>query len=245
MRTQTNKVYIPAMDSKHLVRLFQGSSGSGKSRFLAQETVLRMIDPTLNGCSHLIVSTALSDLKDRCYAEIESVVNEMGLDGFTFKRDPMEIIYEKNNTVILFRGSFDRQARQRLKSVNVKTYPNAKYKNKLCFIWCEEFVGEASGKDPEIHELMLDRLRGKHDNPNAFYQISYTYNPCDVKSYLKSLWEDVDNPNIYRLKTTYKDNAWIDEGTVKRREWEKIHDPDRYLRVWFGRVVLGYERISI
>lgn len=87
-------------------------------------------------------------------------------------------------------------------------------------IWIEE----ASEITPDDFKQLNLRLRGGSGDE----QMYITFNPISKLHWLKAHFFDVEQPNTYILKTTYKDNAFLSDEYRKQIESYKEIDPYYY-----------------
>ena len=88
-------------------------------------------------------------------------------------------------------------------------------------IWFEEPT-EASKTD--FQQLNL-RLRGKRDLPK---EICMSFNPISALHWLKATFFDIPNDRVSILKSTYRDNKFLDDEDREQIEWLKQEDPQYY-----------------
>ena len=148
--------------------------------------------------------------RDSTFAQMNQVITSWGLrDLFHVTAQPLAITCKHNGNQMLFRGLDDPE---KLKSITFVNGP-------LTDIWVEE-ASEISPSDD--HQLRL-RLRGYASVPK---QVTYTFNPIDAQHWLKGRFFDKPLPleRATVLKTTYKDNAWLESDD--RAELEALKDED-------------------
>jgi phage terminase large subunit len=109
------------------------------------------------------------------------------------------------------------RARERVKSI---TFP----KGKLTWIWCEEAT-ELQESDVDILD---DRLRGKLENPNLYYQMTFSFNPISATHWIKRKYWDYESEDIFKSSSTYLNNRFLDEHYHKRMLMRKEQDPEGY-----------------
>lgn len=201
-------------------RVFMGGAGSGKSFNIAQDYLLKLADPLLEGANLLLIRKTKNSHKNSCFPQMSSAgKNLFGKDWerlFEVRQDPMRIRCRTTGNEAVFLGIKDEQARERLKSIQAS-------QGKLCWIWCEE----ASELTKEDFELLDDRLRGEL-RKGLFYQITLSFNPVRAKHWLKKRFFDQRDPDAMCSISTYRDNCYIDEDFAKRMEKRKEHDPEGY-----------------
>lgn len=111
----------------------------------------------------------------------------------------------------------DDKQREKVKSITFKS-------GKLTWIWIEEAT-ELAEADVDILD---DRLRGELDNPNLYYQITFTFNPVSSTHWIKSKFFDIVHEDVFTHHSTYLTNRFIDDAYHKRMLMRKERDPDGY-----------------
>lgn len=194
-----------------------GSAGSGKSVDVAMDYILKLADPKYRGANLLVVRETETSHKDSTYAELLSAIERLGQGNIWEVRvAPLHLRCKKTGNEIIFRGCSDERSRQRIKSISVK-------QGKLCWVWIEEAFEVAKSSV----DLIDDRLRGELPE-NLYYQITFTFNPVNAHSYLKTEFWDYKSPDIFTCHSTYLDNRFIDEAYARRMERRKELDPEGY-----------------
>ena len=192
MEVELNPAYKPATKTKSRYRVLYGGAGSGKSHFMAQETLLNMLSSS--DYSYLVVRKTGRTLRNSVFRLLTEMIVEAELSPyFTINKTEMTITCA-NGSSLITSGLDDVE---KLKSVaNV---------NRL---WVEE-ASEISEKD--FNQLDL-RLRGQS---KIGYQLTLTFNPISETHWLKKSFFDVGRPNSFVLKSTYKDNLFLDEQYIQ------------------------------
>lgn len=221
IRVQFNPIFKNANNTKKRYRAMKGSAGSGKSVDVAQDYILKLGDIKYKGANLLVVRKSESTHKYSTYAELTGAINriygEYAEDYWSMKLSPLEITSKVTGNSIIFRGVNDAKQREKLKSIN---FPHGK----LTWIWCEEAT-ELMESDVDILD---DRLRGKLDNPNLYYQITFTFNPVSAMHWIKRKYFDFKSDDIFTHQSTYLNNRFIDEAYHKRMMMRKEQDPEGY-----------------
>lgn len=217
-KIELNKVFKDFNQTKCRYRLAKGSAGSGKSVDIAMDFILKLSDRKYKGANLLVVRQTETSHKDSTFAELLSAINRMGLTQFwTYTVMPLTLTCKATGNMIIFRGFSDMRARERVKSIN---FPNGK----LTWIWCEEAT-ELQEADVDILD---DRLRGRLDNPNLYYQITFSFNPISASHWIKRKYWDYDSDDIFKCHSTYLDNRFLDENYHRRMMLRKEQDPEGY-----------------
>ena len=203
IRTPINDAYLPYLENDARYEIFYGGAGSGKSHFVAQKKVMQHIRDT--GRKTLIVRKVGNTLRNSCFALIKSVIHDMGVSGhFTIPKGKTILdITANNGNEFIFTGLDDVE---KLKSITGVTD-----------IWVEEASEIA---EDDFKQLDL-RLRGDTDHTK---QITLTYNPISALSWLKAHFHDYHRGNCTILKTTYKDNLFIDDEYIQMLEEMRDRD---------------------
>ena len=214
-----NRVFKEANQTKCRYRLLMGSAGSGKSVDVAMDYILKLANPKYKGANLLVIRETETSHKDSTYAELVGAINRLGQEKiWDIKQTPLQLECTTTGNTIIFRGCADERSRQRIKSISVK-------QGKLCWVWIEEAFEVAKSSV----DLIDDRLRGSLDDyPNLYYQITFTFNPVNANSYLKTDYWDYKSPDIFTCHSTYLDNRFIDEAYHQRMLRRKELDPEGY-----------------
>lgn len=233
-----NKIFQPANETKCRYRIMLGSAGSGKSVNVATDYIIKLSDPKYAGCSLLVVRGVEVSHLNSTFAELTGAIDKLGLNSiWESKLNPLTIRNTINGNTIIFRGCSDQRAIERLKSVTVPT-------GKICWVWCEECT-ELKQSDWDVID---DRLRGKLP-PDLYFQITATFNPINANHWLKRTLWDVDDKNIFKHKSTYLENRFIDDEYKARMLRRKELDPEGFrvygMGDWGEEGGLIFENVSI
>ena len=230
-REAFNPLFRPYLtDNTHRYLILYGGAGSGKSVFAVQRFLYRLL--TLPLCNILVVRAVAATNRDSTYALFRQVISKWGLSElFSCKDSDLRISCANGNSVI-FKGLDDTE---KLKSI---TFP----KGELTDIWIEE----ASEVLEEDFNQLDVRLRGK----GAHKQMVLTFNPVSVLHWLKLRFFDRKDPRALVLKSTYKDNQFLDEDYKRTLEGYKDTDPYYYsvycLGEWgvLGQTIFDAQKVS-
>ena len=218
IKVEMNSVFKEFNKTKCRYRLAKGSAGSGKSVDIATDFILKLSDIKYKGANLLVVRQTETSHKDSTFAELLSAINRMGLSRFwSYTLTPLTLTCKTTGNMIIFRGFSDQRARERVKSI---TFPQGK----LCWIWAEEAT-ELQESDCDILD---DRLRGQLDNPNLYYQVTFSFNPVSASHWIKRKYWDYESDDIFKCHSTYLDNRFLDESYHKRMMMRKEQDPEGY-----------------
>lgn len=216
-----NKVFKPVNNCTKRYRILKGSAGSGKSTNIALDYIKKLSNTKYKGANLLVVRKVDESNRDSTFAELQSAVfslfGSQAERAWKIQQSPLSMECLKTGNKIIFRGMKDDKQREKVKSITFKT-------GKLTWIWIEEAT-ELAEADIDILD---DRLRGKLDNPNLFYQITMTFNPVSATHWIKSKYFDVSHPDIYTHHSTYLTNRFIDKAYHRRMMMRKERDPEGY-----------------
>lgn len=209
-----NDVYLPFLNKQQGTQIYFGGSSSGKSYFIAQKIVL----DNLQGVNWLICRNVGKTLRNSTFNEISKAISLMGLKHlYKFNKVDMAITCTANGKQILFAGLDDVE---KLKSIS----PAVGVLERI-------FIEEATEVKYEAYKQLEKRLRGRTEHSKC---IILAFNPVLKTSWIYKeffkRWED--NKNLYEddklliLKTTYKDNLYLEPEDIQRLEDET--DPYYY-----------------
>lgn len=206
-----NEAYEPYLDLDSSVQIFFGGGSSGKSHFVLSQRVLYQL---FNGKNHLIIRKVKDTLRDSVFNQIKKSINDLSpalQKQFKILENTMTITCKKNKKQIVFKGLDDVD---KLKSITPLS-------GNFDYIIIEEAT-EITKKD--FIQLRI-RLRGKDLKKDKEDKkiIVLLLNPI-----LKTHWiydeffskNWIDGQKVYYtselfiLKTTYKDNAFLTEDDV-------------------------------
>jgi phage terminase large subunit len=204
-----NKIYLPYLEKQTRIQIFFGGSSSGKSVFLAQRTILDV----LKGRNYLVVRKVARTIRQSIFNELCKVINDMDLNSqFTINKTDMAIT-AKNGYQILSCGLDDVQ---KLKSITPAKG-----------VITDILVEEATEIEYSDYKEISKRLRGVSDF-KGMKRITFAFNPILQTSWLYAeffgKWDDsmtrYEDENISILKTTFKDNAFLEQDDIERLENE-------------------------
>ncbi|MCK9570900.1 PBSX family phage terminase large subunit [Candidatus Pacearchaeota archaeon] len=203
-----NDIYYPFLFNSSRYLVFYGSAGSGKSVFITQKLLYRMLSEQGHNHKFLVVRKVGKTIRESVFAEIKNTINAWGLAKlFKINKTDMTIT-AMNGNVMMFAGLDDVE---KLKSISGVTG-----------IWIEE-ASEVDQAD--LQQLDL-RLRGK---THWYKQIIISFNPVSILHWLKTVFFDQPPKNCRTLKTTYKDNRFLDQEYINVLLALKDKDPYYYM----------------
>lgn len=200
-----NVVYKKAKKSKNRYRVLYGGAGSGKSHFVGQEVLLNMMSS--KEYSYLVVRKTGKSIRNSVFRLLSEMIRDYDLTSyFSINKTDMAITCVTGSSLITS-GLDDVE---KLKSVaNINR------------IWVEE-ASEITEKD--FNQLDL-RLRGQS---KVGYQLTLTFNPISELHWLKKSFFDVGRNGAFVLKTTFKDNNFLDARYIQTLNDLKEQDYQYY-----------------
>lgn len=199
-----NDVYYPYLKRDARFNVYYGSAGSGKSRFVAQKLILKMLQDKRHKL--LVVRDTLNSHQDSTFNELVQVLEQYKIRNHcAITKMPLSITLP-NGAKIIFRGADDESKLLSISGISL--------------VWVEE----ASDVAKDIFEQLTLRLRGK-GLKKEFY---LTFNPVSEDSWLKTYFFDQPPADTIVLKTTFKDNRFLDEDYLQGLEHMRKTNPRKY-----------------
>ena len=204
-----NKSFIELLDDEHRYLVLYGGAGSGKSYFIAERYIYKMLKQ--KQFNLLVVRNTGKTNRDSTYALFRQILIKWDLyKYFKVNESDLRIKCNLNGSEIIFAGLDDVE---KLKSVTFS-------KGELTDIWVEE---ASEIQESDFNQLDV-RLRGK----GVKKQIVLSFNPIDINHWLKRKFIDKKDDNILVMHSTYKDNDFLDEDYKALLESYKDTDPYYY-----------------
>lgn len=207
-----NDAYYPYFYNTSRFLVLYGGGGSGKSHFAAQKLLIRIMIAMSEGKRHKFIALRKTQpaVRKSVFALLMFYMSLWGLDAIaSVNKSDMTITFPGGSQIIC--GGLD--DREKLKSIEG-----------LTGAWMEEAT-EFSKED--MIQLNL-RIRGV---TSMYKQIIFSFNPVDSNSWLNDYFFINTRTNASILKTTYKDNRFIDDEY--REELEALEAIDeQYYRIY-------------
>lgn len=209
-----NDVYLPLLDAEQQTQIVYGGSSSGKSVAIAERIVL----DNLKGRNTLVLRNVARTLSKSVWNEIIKAIELLELGQFfNIGKTEMVITNKYTRKQILFAGLDDVE---KIKSITPLS-------GALTDIWIEEAT-EVLFDD---YKQLTKRLRGMTEHKK---RITLSFNPIYKTHWIYTEffkdWQDdfkqLVQPDLFILKTTYKDNEFLTPDDIKRLEDET----DEYYR---------------
>jgi phage terminase large subunit len=205
MIMRLNEAYVPFLEWQGRYAILMGGAGSGKSYSATQKLLLRMT--TENGVRILVIRKVARTIRQSCFKLFVDLINEYDLaKEFSIKETDMSIKHVSGNEMI-FAGVDDPE---KLKSIAG-----------VSSVWVEEAT---ELDEADFNQLEL-RVRGETE---SYKQFVITFNPISEEHWLKARFFDREDIDVLSLKTTYRDNAFLDAAYVHHLEERVAHDEGLY-----------------
>ena len=212
LKKTLNATFKPSYLSQHRYLILYGGSGSGKSVFASQKILLRVLSEA--GHRILVLRKVGVNMRESVFKRLKNEISDMGLTSeFDILTTTMSFTHKGTGSEIILSGVDDVE---KLKSIE-----------KITSVWVEEAT--------ELTELEFDQIDLRLRGETPYYkQIILTFNPIDESHWLKKRFFDNPPDNAYVLKTTFKDNAFIDEEYRRVLEEKAALSPNLYRIYYLG-----------
>ena len=200
-----NDVYIPYLDNTDRYLVFYGGGSSGKSYFIAQRFIYRLIQPTRHNL--LVVRQTGDTNRKSTFPLLKQVISNWNLSKhFKINESDMRIKCLLTGNEVAFAGLDDVE---KIKSI---TFENGE----LTDIWVEEAT---ECQEADINQLKV-RLRGGKSKK----QIVLSFNPINIQHWIKGHFIDSGLATV--CFSTYKDNKFLTDDD--RKALEDLQYVDEY-----------------
>lgn len=200
-----NDVYLPYLENEDRYLVFGGGGSSGKSYFIAQRWIYKLIHPMR--CNLLVVRQTGDTNRRSTFPLLKQVISNWHLsEHFKINESDMRIRCKLTGNEVAFAGLDDVE---KIKSI---TFENGE----LTHIWVEE---STETQEADINQLKV-RLRGGKSKK----QIVLSFNPVNIQHWIKKHFIDSGLATV--CWTTYKDNKFLTDDD--RKALEDLKDIDEY-----------------
>ena len=202
-----NDVYVPYLDNDDRYLIFYGGGSSGKSYYIAQRFIYKLIQPVRH---NLLVVRQTGDTNRRStFPLLKQVISNWNLaQHFKVNESDMRIVCKLSGNEVAFAGLDDVE---KIKSI---TFSNGE----LTDIWVEEATECQEG---DINQLKV-RLRGGKTKK----QMVLSFNPINIQHWIKKHF--IDSKLATVCFSTYKDNKFLTDDDRKALEDLKFIDEYTY-----------------
>lgn len=200
-----NDVYLPYLDNTDRYLVFYGGGSSGKSYFIAQRWIYKLIHPSR---CNLLVTRQTGDTNRRStFPLLKQVISNWNLaQHFKINESDMRIKCLLTGNEVAFAGLDDVE---KIKSI---TFENGE----LTHIWCEEAT--------EMQEADVNQLKVRLRGGNTKKQIVLSFNPINIQHWIKGHF--IDSGLAAVCFSTYKDNKFLTDDD--RKALEELKHTDEY-----------------
>ena len=200
-----NDVYLPYLDNWDRYLIFYGGGSSGKSYFIAQMHIYRLLHPRKYNL--LIVRQTGDTNRKSTFPLMKQVISNWNLsEHFKINESDMRIVCKLTGNEVAFAGLDDVE---KIKSI---TFSNGE----LTEIWAEEAT---EMMESDINQLKV-RLRGGKSKK----QMVLSFNPINIQHWIKAHFIDSGLATV--CFSTYKDNKFLTDDD--RRALEDLKHTDEY-----------------
>jgi phage terminase large subunit len=192
-----NDVYLPYLNNTDRYLLFYGGGSSGKSYYIAQRYIYKLIHPTR--CNLLVVRQTGDTNRRSTFPLLKQVISNWNLgQHFKVNESDMRIVCKLTGNEVAFAGLDDVE---KIKSI---TFSNGE----LTDIWVEEAT---ECQEADINQLKV-RLRGGKSKK----QMVLSFNPINIQHWIKKHFIDSGLATV--CFSTYKDNKFLTDDDRKALE---------------------------
>ena len=192
-----NDVYLPYLDNTDRYLLFYGGGSSGKSYYIAQRYIYKLIHPTR--CNLLVVRQTGDTNRRSTFPLLKQVISNWNLSQhFKINESDMRIVCKLTGNEVAFAGLDDVE---KIKSI---TFSNGE----LTDIWIEEAT---ECQEADVNQLKV-RLRGGKSKK----QMVLSFNPINIQHWIKKHFIDSGLATV--CFSTYKDNKFLTDDDRKALE---------------------------
>jgi len=200
-----NPVYVPYLTCTDRYLIFYGGGSSGKSFFIAQRYILKMVTP--QRCNLLCVRQTADTNRKSTFPLLKQVISLWQLgDFFKVNESDMRIICTLTGNEIAFAGLDDVE---KIKSI---TFAGGE----LTDIWVEEAT---ECREADVNQLKV-RLRGGKSKK----QMVLSFNPVNIRHWIKRHFMDSGLATV--CFSTYRDNKFLSDED--RKALEDLRHSDEY-----------------
>ena len=202
-----NDVYLPYLDNTDRYLIFYGGGSSGKSYFIAQRWIYKLIHPSR---CNLLVTRQTGDTNRRStFPLLKQVISNWNLaQHFKINESDMRIKCLLTGNEVAFAGLDDVE---KIKSITFES-------GELTHIWCEEAT--------EMNEADVNQLKVRLRGGNTKKQIVLSFNPINIQHWIKGHFIDSGLATV--CFSTYKDNKFLTDDDRKALEDLKYTDEYTY-----------------
>ena len=206
-----NENYIPYLSRDEKFQVFYGGAGSGKSYFIVQNLLLRLLQQKQK---LMVVRQTYSTHRDSTFAEFKSALDMFGiLDLCSISKTTLDIELP-NGSSIIFKGADEESKLLSIQGITIT--------------WVEE----ATEISKEIFDQLVLRMRGGALRKHMFI----SFNPISATHWLKKEFFDNPREDSFIFHSTYEDNRFLEQEYIDNLLDMKERNPVKYAVYALGEV---------
>lgn len=196
---------VPLLNEQWRYKVMYGGRGGGKSL----NVIYALIVLACTSRKRILCAREVQkSIKESVYAQIEEVINELGLTN-DFSMTQTEIVH-KNGSQFIFSGLADTKSLKSMSGVDI--------------VWIEEANG--------VQKKSMDDLRNTIRKEGS--EIWMTFNPEFESDYIYQAFVIKKPDNCWLCKINYSDNAWFPAVLEAERLNCWKNDRKNYEHIWLG-----------
>ena len=200
-----NDVYLPYLDNTDRYLIFYGGGSSGKSYFIGQRWIYKLIHP--ERCNLLVARQTGDTNRRSTFPLLKQVISNWNLaQHFKINESDMRIKCLLTGNEVAFAGLDDVE---KIKSITFES-------GELTHIWCEEAT--------EMNEADINQLKVRLRGGKSKKQIVLSFNPINIQHWIKGHFIDSGLATV--CFSTYKDNKFLTDDD--RKALEDLKHTDEY-----------------
>lgn len=198
-----NTTYIPYLNRDEKFQVFYGGAGSGKSYFIVQNLLLRLLSQKQK---LMVVRQTYSTHRDSTFAEFKTALDKFGIiDLCKISKTTLDIELPNGSTII-FKGADEESKLLSISGVSIT--------------WIEE----ATEISKEIFDQLVLRMRGGSLKKHMFL----SFNPISATHWLKAEFFDNPRDDSFICHTNYKHNRFLEEEYIENLLEMKERNPVKF-----------------
>ncbi len=224
-----NRIYLPFLENQSRYLIFYGGGSSGKSYFIAQRYIYRLLHP--KRCNLLVVRQTAESNRRSTFPLLKQVISNWHIaEHFKVNETDMHIVCKLTGNEVAFAGLDDVE---KIKSI---TFANGE----LTDIWVEQ--------PPQCREKVINQLKVRLRGGKSQKQMVLSFNPVNIRHWIKRHFIDSGCADV--CFSTYRDNKFL--TAEDRKALEDLKNSDEYtynvycLGKWgvLGKTVFDAEAIA-
>lgn len=197
------KFYEDLFDYSKRIQIFMGSAGSGKSYFITQKLIIK----SLNSNRKTIVARRYGNSnRHSTFALFKVILKDLKLINYCKIRESDMNIRLPNGSEFIFLGLDNEEKLLSLTNIS------------------DIFIEEIFEIGKDMFDQLNFRLRGRGISP----QIYGAFNPISKHHWLYEYCEVSPPPSLRFLKSTYKDNPFLDKSYIDAIDELESQNPQKY-----------------